>query len=376
MKSIKIIVCSLLCIALCVSLTACQRDGKSTSAPSGDASPINSATPGLEGVVTGKKSLYFDELGNFKVVIFSDLRVSKKVDKQVVANMEKILDREKPALVLLGGDLHDGSVTNEQELRAVLDQINAPMEAREIPWCHTFGVSTEGTKTSKTGYSREDQMKVYQSYAYCLSSTANAETYGVSNYVLPIYISDGDSNPANDRIGYNVWCLDANAYLNDYVNGLEDQVLLKRKLSGASDLDCLHYSQLLWYWDTSVALETQAGQKIPGMMYFQVPIYQFQLLIRNQKQTNVQGTLSSQSRKITASERESGVLWACYERGDVKNIFCGYNEKNDFSGTYLGITMAFCSTVGTSALQTTAGARVISIAQNGATTTTSMSYLQ
>ena len=87
-------------------------------------------------------------------------------------------------------------------------------------------------------------------------------------------------------------------------------------------------------------------------------------------------TLSSQSRKITASERESGVLWACYERGDVKNIFCGYNEKNDFSGTYLGITMAFGATVGTSALQTTAGARVVSIAQNGATTTTSMSYLQ
>ena len=370
------VVCLFVCLVLCVGLAACQ--GGVTDAPSfptvNKGTPIATQKP--EEIVAGKTDLYFDAQGYFKVVIFSDLRVSKTVDPQVVENMEAILDREQPSLVLLGGDLHDGSISNEQELRAVLDRINAPMEERKIPWCHTFGVLTEGTKTVKSGFNREAQMSVYQSYSYCISGSDTADTYGVSNYVLPVYIPDQDSNQENDKIGFNVWCLDANSYLNDYVAGFEDQVVLKRKLSGGSDLDCLHYSQLLWYWDTSVALENYNGKQIPGMMYFQVPIYQFQLLLRNQQQTGVQGTLNSNTRKITASERESGALWACYERGDVKHIFCGYNEKNDFSGKYLGITMAFCSTVGTSAAPETAGARVVTISKNGTKVTTEMSYLK
>lgn len=374
----KRIISLLLCTVICICLAACRNNMPPSSSGSGDDPTYDSdnmiLTP--EEVMNGKKALYFNESGNFKVLIFSDLRVSKKVDQQVLDRMENLLDRENPSLVLLGGDVHDGSISNEQELRDVLDQLNAPMEERQIPWCHTFGVQTEGAKTVKSGYSREEQIKVYQSYPYCISGVDTAEIYGVSNFVLPILISDDDADTSNDKIGFNVWCLDANSYLNDYVEGFEEQVLLKRKISGGSDLDCLHYSQLLWYWDTSVALENYNGKKVPGMMYFQVPIYQFQLILRNQQQTHMQGTVDTQSRKVTASERESGILWACYERGDVKNIFCGYNEKNDFSGEYLGITMAFCSTVGKSAAKETIGARVISISQNGAKVETSMSYLK
>lgn len=378
MKRIKTIVCILLCTVLCIGIVACQRNHTVPASPSATLSPTSDGSLSRlpEEVTTSKQSLCFDASGNFKVLILSDLRVSKNVDRQVLAHIEDLLDREQPSLVLLGGDVHDGSISNEQELRSVLDQINAPMEARKIPWCHTFGVQTEGTKTVKNGYSREEQMKVYQSYPYCISGADTAETYGVSNYVLPLLIPDGDTDSSNDKIGFNVWCLDANSYLNDYVEGFEDQVVLNRKLSGGSDLDCLHYSQLLWYWDTSVALENYNGKKVPGMMYFQVPIYQFQLILRNQQQTGMQGTLATQTKKVTASERESGILWACYERGDVKHIFCGYNEKNDFSGKYLGITMAFCSTVGTSAAKETIGARVVSISDNGKKVETSMSYLK
>ena len=378
MKRIKTIVCILLCTVLCIGIVACQRNHTVPASPSATLSPTSDGSLSRlpEEVTTSKQSLCFDASGNFKVLILSDLRVSKNVDRQVLVHIEDLLDREQPSLVLLGGDVHDGSISNEQELRSVLDQINAPMEARKIPWCHTFGVQTEGTKTVKNGYSREEQMKVYQSYPYCISGADTAETYGVSNYVLPLLIPDGDTDSSNDKIGFNVWCLDANSYLNDYVEGFEDQVVLNRKLSGGNDLDCLHYSQLLWYWDTSVALENYNGKKVPGMMYFQVPIYQFQLILRNQQQTGMQGTLATQTKKVTASERESGILWACYERGDVKHIFCGYNEKNDFSGKYLGITMAFCSTVGTSAAKETIGARVVSISDNGKKVETSMSYLK
>lgn len=367
----KRLCCLFVCALMCTGFVACQDTENKNSQP---AEPSGMGT-NPEDVFNTKQKLYFDNLGNFKVVIFSDLRVSKNVDSKIISNMERILDREDPSLVLLGGDVHDGSVSNETELKTVLDALNAPMESRKIPWCHTFGVDTEGTEDKKTGYSRKDQMKVYQSYPYCLSVSGSSDVYGVSNYVLPICIPDGDDNPDNDRAGFNVWCLDANGYLNDYVSGLEDQVVLKRNIGSGTNLDCLHFSQLLWYWDTSVALEAYNEGKIPGMMYFQVPPYQFMLLRRNQEQTGVVGTTKGAAMTVSSSERESGVLWTCYERGDIKGIFCGYNEENDFSGTYLDILMAYCATVGNTDLDETAGARVVSISENGKKMESSMVHL-
>ena len=370
----KQIYCCVICIVLCAGLAACggsetADDGRST--PTSNASSGNTEAPtATEEPETGKPKLCFDQTGNFKVVIFSDLRVSKKVDNKVVANMEQILDREKPNFVILGGDVHDGSVSNEKELRQVLDTLNAPLEERKIPWCNVFGVDTEGTPDKKTGYNRKDQMAVYQSYPYCVSKADADSVYGVSNYVLPITI------PSNGKVGFNVWCLDANGYLNDYVPGLEKQVLLKRDVSGGTNLDSLHFTQILWYWDTSVSMQNANGGKIPGFMYFQVPPYQFMVVKRNKDATESTGNFNTKATTISASERESGIFWYCYERGDIKAIFSGYNAENDFSGSYLDILMGYCSTVGKTKFSETAGARVVTISQNGKKMTSSMSYLK
>ncbi len=375
---------SLICIALCflisVGFAACgsqSENGTPTQKPDSDMLGSEGTNP--EDII-GKsdKNLLFDTNGNFKVLILSDLRMPAKVNTLIVDNIEKVLDATNPSLVILGGDVHDGSVTNEQELRNVLDAVTKPMEDRKILWCHAFGVDTEGTADKKTGYSRAEQMKVYTSYEYCVSQTGQAEkAYGVSNYVLPILVPDQDKNMGNNKVGFNIWCLDANGYLNDYVEGLESKVVLKRKQNSGTNLDCLHYSQLLWYWNTSVAFQNRNNNKVvPGMMYVQVPPYQFMLIKRNQDITNMLGEKSSIATKVDSSERESGIVWACYERGDIRGLFSGYNEENDYSGTYLDIMMGFCSTVGKSGFEGTRGARVVTISQNGAKMETSMVYLK
>lgn len=349
-------------VTLCVGLAACGNDSKTenSATPLAPSSGDNVTEPEK---IKVKKELRFHEDGTFKIVILSDLRLKDTPDAAVIANIEKVLDEAKPDLVILGGDVHDGSVSNENGLRAVLDAVTGPIESRKIPWCHAFGVDS-----AKSGYKREDQMTVYDSYEYCVSEKSVADAYGVSNFVLPIRHADGD------KVGFNVYCLDSNGYLNDYVSGLESQVLLKKKLSGGSEFDCLHYSQLLWYWNTSVAFEEyNGGQKVPSMMYFQLPPWQFYYVLRNKEDLKMEGT---RKESLTSSERESGVVWACYERGDIKGIFCGYDAKNDFSGTYLNMLLATCSTVGTGADAETAGARVISLSDNGSKMESSMLYLK
>ena len=368
----KRVICLLTLLTLCISLAAC---GKTDPKSIPELEPENVGTASSE-VLNTKKHLYFDALGNFKVMIFSDLRVSKTVDEKIVKNMEKLLDQEKPDFVILGGDVHDGTISNEAELRAVLDTLNAPLEEREIPWCHAFGVDTEGKENAKTGYSRADQMKVYTSYPYCLSKTAPDWVYGESNYVIPVRLNDGDADPNNDKAGFNIWCLDANGYLNDYKPGLEDDVLLKNLISGKTNLDCIHYSQMLWYQETSIAFEEYNERLVPGLMYFQVPVYQFEVVKRNPKTQKFVGNNSAAATKISASERESGIFYTCYERGDIEGIFCGYNAENDFQGRYLNMTLAFCSTLGKTNVPETAGARVVSITRNGLGMETSMAYVE
>ncbi len=369
---IKRICCIMICALICAGFVACQDSGPDPEPPE----PTSNGTS-VEDALNTKKKLYFDDLGNFKVMIFSDLRVSKTVDSKIIQNMEKLLDKEKPDLVILGGDVHDGTISNEGELRTVLDALNAPLEEREIPWCHAFGVNTEGTEKQKTGYSREDQMKVYQSYPYCLSAADNENTYGVSNYVLPVLVADKNGDPTKDRVGFNVWCLDSNSYLNDYEAGLEDKVLLKSLIGGKTNLDSLHYSQVLWYYDTSVALEEyNGGNRIFGMMYFQVPVMQFNIVKNNPTKTGFVGSSLPAATKISAPERETGIFYTCSERGDVRGIFCGYNVENDFYGEYMNIRLGFCSTIGQTKVRETAGARVVSVTKNGKFMESSMSYLQ
>ena len=371
----KRIVCLVVCLMLCMSFVACHNE--QPSKPGTTVTPAEPTSNGTEpsDVFNTKKHLYFDNMGKFKIMIFSDIRMPKTVDSSIVENMERLLDQEQPDLVILGGDVHDGTIANEAELKVVLDALNAPLEEREIPWCHAFGVNTEGTEKNKTGFSRAAQMKVYQSYAYCVSVSDGDNTYGVSNYVLPVRINDKDDDPSNDRAGFHVWCMDANGYLNDYETGLEEDVLLKNKLGGKTNLDSLHYSQVLWYYDTSLALEEHNGKKTMGMMYMQVPVMQFNVIKKNPKKTSFEGNDSAAATKISAPERETGIFYTCTERGDVRGIFSGYNVENDFSGKYMNVTMGFCSTIGKTNLSSTAGARVVSVSNSGLKMETYMAYL-
>ena len=311
--------------------------------------------------------LRFDNDGNFKVAIISDLRLNKEIDDTVIENMIELVDRVNPTLVLFGGDIHDGSVTNEAELRAILDAINAPLEERGIYWCHTFGVDSEGKGGSSTGFTREEQYAVYATYEYCVTPESADGVYGESNYVLPIKYADGS------RVGFNLWCLDTNGYLNDYESGMESGVLLPNTLAGGTNLDTVHFSQMLWYWNKSVEMQkANGGNKVPGMLYMQVPVYQLCYLRQNATATGMTGSMETLP---SSSERESGIVWTCFERGDVKGIFCGYDSANDYAGKYLDMIMAGCSSIGAGSVPSTAGIRVVTISGNGSVIETEMAHL-
>lgn len=53
--------------------------------------------------------------------------------------MNRILDKEKPNLVVLTGDNIDGKCKTAEDVKKAITNITEPMESRKIPWAVVFG---------------------------------------------------------------------------------------------------------------------------------------------------------------------------------------------------------------------------------------------
>lgn len=325
-----------------------------------------------------KHTLRFNEDGKFKIVIFADIQESYPLRADTKKYINKILDLEKPDLVLLGGDNHSGGITNKSQFRTYMNSISEPMESRKIPWAQVYGNHVEGGYNSnlhdRIGMpSKAEQQEIFESYSYNVSKAGTVS--GVGNYVLPILRSD------SDKIAFNVFGLDSHSYANESVGGqaFEDKVYLKRLIYGgafypSARYETIHFDQIRWYWNASVALEKYNGSKIPAMMLFHIALQEWEYVARNPDQTDMEGV---NPLGVFCPELASGLFHACYERGDVKGMFAGHMHHNDFVGTYMGIKLGFVPTIGGLATYDpkTRGARVVEIQQDdGFNFTTRMVY--
>ena len=116
-------------------------------------------------------------------------------------------------------------------------------------------------------------------------------------------------------------------------------------------------------------MEMKEGRKTPAIMCMHNPILEHNLIYRNPEETNMIG---SKRESPACSELNSGLFYACLERGDVKGIFCGHEHLNTYQGTYCGITLAYDGCIGfdMSAHDDLRGGRVIELDEKESSFTT------
>jgi predicted MPP superfamily phosphohydrolase len=125
-----------------------------------------SITYSKDNIETPKPELKFRKDGTFKIVQFADSQDGPDIDIRTINLMNKILDFEKPDLVLLTGDNIDDSSKSSKEVKKSIDNIAEPMERRKISWAVIFGNhDDEHGKMSK-----EDMMNIYTSYPNNISN--------------------------------------------------------------------------------------------------------------------------------------------------------------------------------------------------------------
>lgn len=288
----------------------------------------------LEKSLYTKKPLRFDEDGKFRILMVSDIHGGVGYDEmRTVRAMQALVDHTAPHLVLLGGDIAGpGSihVANQEELKVLLDGLVSPMEQAGIPWAHVYG-----NHDDNFGLCNADQQPVYERYPNCLSKHSPAGVSGVSNYVLPVWDTEGKS------ILFNVFGLDTHHGMPEFRKefGMAEGVQpIEPTGLENEDESPLRFDQVNWYYQTSRAMEDYAGHKIPALMYMHFPLPEHRMVAMHREECGFEGTQMS---PICCSKLNSGLFSACLQRGDVKAIFCGHDHKNDFSGVYCGVQLGF-----------------------------------
>ena len=321
--------------------------------------------PIVEEALDTKQTLRFNENGKLKILVFSDLQEEYPIKASTLEYMNKMLDEQKPDLVLFTGDNHCGRIKTKQSMKQYIAQMAEPMESRQIPWAQVYGNHVVGgyAKSDYCGIPKEYQQEIFESFEYNMSKAGTVS--GQGNYVIPVLRSD------SDEIAYNVFCIDSHDYMCNYGGRFYDydfeKEVLPAQIYGGNKYDVIHFDQIKWYWDTSVALEKYNGKAIPAMMMFHIPLYEMTYITENREQSGFEGVMDE---AVGSPEINSGLFWALYERGDVKTIINGHCHINTCQGTYMGVTMAYSGSIGGVEYghdsEETRGVRILEIDENDA----------
>lgn len=284
----------------------------------------------------GETSLRFNDNGKFKIVQFNDTQDGHRIDRRTVELVERVLDSDKPDLVVLVGDLINGDPNTELEAKQALNNILQPMERRGVPWAATFGNHDEDS-TPKTGFAEPDMLEFFLGYPNNVNEVGPEGVTGTGNMNLLINDSRGAA-PA-----FNVWLLDSGRYAPEKIAGQD--------FEGYPDWDWLRGDQVNWYLDTSAALEERFGFRVPGLMFHHICLWEhrFMWFAGVDGRTGDDHARAVKKHGITGERNEdecpgpfnSGMFSAIQHRGDVKGVFVGHDHINTYQGDYYGVLLGY-----------------------------------
>ena len=269
-----------------------------------------------------KPSLKFKPNKTFKIVQFSDIQDDQNLDPRTSSAMARILDSEKPDLVVLTGDtVSTGGLTKIEDLKSAIQQLSKPMEDRRIPWVTVLGNhDTDGL--SKLKITKAEMFELYRAYPYNISPVDPKGVTGSGNALLKVLGSSG-------KAAFGVWLIDSNAYV-------------KKEYSGQTldSYDWIRSSQVAWYLEQSKLAESELGAKLPGIMFFHICLPEYAQLAATKKYTG------ERNEPECPSTINSGLFAAILDRGDVLGTYVGHDHANTYEGLWYGVRLGYGGSIG------------------------------
>jgi len=293
--------------------------------------------------------LKFNSEGRFRILMVSDIQEKADYDPRTPVCYRKLVEETSPDLIVWGGDNIDGRVCKTaEELKNHLDVFAAPAEDAGIPWTFVFGNHDYDMDVTPA-----EQALIYDSYPHCVSKRATG-IHGVSNSALTI--SDASGKPA-----FAVYCFDTAHKFPELREGVKTEDLLIENIpSTVKKWDIIRFDQLMWYWNTSLAIEEDAGRTVPALAVMHVPPYELDYVHLSPDACKAAG---DDTQKLQMGVLNSGVYATMLQRGDVRAIAAGHLHKSTIEGEFGGITLCLdgCAGFSPSSYDCCRGGRVFDV---------------
>jgi 3',5'-cyclic AMP phosphodiesterase CpdA len=272
----------------------------------------------LPSLAAQTKELHFRSDGNFKILAISDLHYTPQPDRYGIELTEKLIAIEKPDLVIATGDNISGdNCSTPEDVSKAVANVAAAMEKMGVPWAITLG-NHDQEHVARTHISREQIFDFYEKYPHNVNGGWARGIHGAGNKNILLWSSDR-SKPVS-----NIWLLDSGGSVPD----------------PTIRYDWIHADQIAWYEQTSAAIESKYGHKIPSLMFFHIPLPEFHEMILTHK------VIGERHEPESPSNINGGLFAAVMERGDVKGIFCGHDHVNTYLGMFHGVMLGQNGVVG------------------------------
>lgn len=261
------------------------------------------------GVLAKEPELKFNQDKKFKIVQFTDTHVilGEPDSKAAFEAIAKVLDAEKPDLVVLTGDIVTGEPT-QKGWEAVTDLIIQ----RKVPFATVLG-----NHDDEADLTRAQLAGLIEKMPFSLMVGSTEYVSGYGNYMVQIRTSDGKS------AAETLYFMDSNAYTT---------------IQEVGYYGWFQNDQIQWYRDQSQKIKkANEGVTLPALAFFHIPFPEYTQAYLNEKNPAIGIRFENEC----SPALNSGMFAAMLECGDVTATFVGHDHTNDYVSYLYGIALCY-----------------------------------
>ncbi len=255
------------------------------------------------------QKLSFKKDGTFKIVQFTDMHYKHGDPKSDTTLMliPRILDTEKPDMVIFTGDIVTGAVQEGW------DAITKFVIDRKIPFAVTLG-----NHDHEQGVTREEITDIVTSYPFNINRLSGASPGRVMDNVIPVYSS---LKPLKEAA--LIYCFDTGAYST---------------IDGVGGYDWMTTKQIEWYREQSLHYTVKNNfHPLPALAYFHIPLPEYKFAFDDEKNIRY----GERKEDECPPGLNSGMFFSMKEMGDIMGTFVGHDHVNDYIVNYHGIALTY-----------------------------------
>ncbi len=259
--------------------------------------------------------------GEFRVLMFTDTHLNGKKDEdnQTVSYIVKNITEQKPDLVIFGGDNISSGFNKKRT-----NEFARLMDALGVYWAAVLG-NHEGE--GFLAVSREENVKIFSSFDYCLMREGKEDVDGNGNYAVNILNSD-------HTLKQVFFFMDSGSYMT------EDAKAEYAVDKDGEVYDGVKTSQVEWYKERHDAIKAQYGD-FKSVTVVHIPPYQAE------KEYAEGEFLYGEKREgICESGFDAGLWSAIKKKGSTQAVFFGHDHVNDFGVMCDDVLLSYIQTSG------------------------------